>query len=49
MKTHNHRKYNARRGGHAPGHLRDAFRECIEDPTPGPWYSALVDENVLSF
>ena len=41
--------YNAARGGHAPGHLRDAFIECIESPDPGLWYSALADTGVLSF
>jgi hypothetical protein len=42
-------RYNPSRGGHAPGHLRSALVQCIEDRTPGPWYSALADENVLSF
>ena len=41
------KQYDAARGGHAPDHLRDALVQCIEDPTPGPWYLALEDENLL--
>src|SRR5690242_7284535 len=44
------RRYGAARGGHAPGHLRDAFIQCIEDPSAEPWYSALKSEDdVLNF
>lgn len=41
--------YNAARGIHAPGHLKDAFTQCVEDTNRGPWYLPLADENVLSF
>jgi len=36
------KRYNASRGGHAPGHLRDALIECIDNLNPGPWYLALA-------
>jgi hypothetical protein len=41
--------YNPSRGGHAPGHLREALLECLDNPMPGPWFSALADREVLSF
>lgn len=35
-------KYKANRGGHAPGHLRDALLEYIEDASPSPDTMSIV-------
>ena len=42
-------KYDHLRGGHAPGHLRNAFITCIDDGLANPWYQALADLETLSF
>lgn len=36
--------YDARRGGHAPGHLRDALAEWIEEGQDGTGVVVLDDE-----
>lgn len=41
-------QYCASRGGHAPGHLRDEFLECI-DYAGDVWYEPLGNEDVLFF
>lgn len=44
------RHYSAARGGHAPGHLRDALLACFEDPdSAAPWWETLGDTDALSF
>lgn len=43
------KNYSAGRGGLASDHLTEAFVACIEDPNSSPWYSALEDNDVLSF
>ena len=46
------RRYRSNRGGHAPGHLREAFVECLERFDLGEsenWYDTLSDDQVLSF
>jgi hypothetical protein len=46
------RYYRANRGGHAPGHLRDALIECLEQWTSGEvqdWADALMEEETISF
>jgi len=46
------RRYRADRGGHAPGHLRDAFLECLERFDCGdaePWHEALADDELIFF
>ena len=43
-------KYRADRGGHAPGHLRDAMEELVWARYRGShWWDRLADGNVLSF
>jgi hypothetical protein len=49
IETMKRTEFNAARGGHAPGHLRDAFSECFESPHSELWYSALANDDVLSF
>jgi hypothetical protein len=41
-----HRKYRANRGGHAPGHLRDALIDALESAVcnGGTWWDALQIE-----
>lgn len=40
------RRYNASRGGHAPGHIREAFHVLVEDYLEGTHSSA---EDILTF
>ncbi|MEK7996030.1 MAG: hypothetical protein AAB403_19695 [Planctomycetota bacterium] len=42
-------KYNPSRGGHAPGHLRDAFGACWDVLSAEHWYDALAEEDALLF
>ena len=42
-------KYNAARGGHAPGHIREAFLECMDGGDAKKWYEKLGEENTLFF
>ena len=45
------REYKANRGGHAPGHLRDAFADALDIKTsesPAKWYENL-NADTISF
>jgi len=42
-------RFQPGRGGHAPGHLRDALLECLDAGSSNPWYQALADDEVLWF
>jgi hypothetical protein len=41
-------KYTPSRGGHAPGHLRRSFLDCLES-NQEPWYALLGDSDTLFF
>jgi hypothetical protein len=42
--------YLASRGGHAPGHLREAFMACVDEQFIGQrWWEALAREETLEF
>jgi hypothetical protein len=46
------RRYRASRGGHAPGHLRDALIECLDQEMTGQvgsWVDAMADDEALWF
>jgi hypothetical protein len=45
-------KYQPSRGGHAPGHLREAFEWAVEASYPNiqeDWYKHMEDDEVLLF
>ena len=43
------KKSVASRGGHAPGHLRDALLDCFEGQVSKPWYKPLGESEALVF
>ena len=40
--------FDARRGGHAPGHLREAVEVCAEH-RDGPWWASLATREPLEW
>ena len=40
-------KFEASRGGHAPGHLRESFDACFSGHVSEPWYVPLGKEGML--
>jgi hypothetical protein len=43
------RRYSASKGGHAPGHLRDALLHTLEPESWPKWWEALGEEEALFF
>ena len=49
FRRHRGRRYNAARGGPAPGHLREALLACLDDSAAEHWYDKLTDDETLIF
>lgn len=47
-RIYNPAKFNPARGGHAPGHLRDAFLEAVEADGDNPYVDVGYDDVPMS-